>query len=161
MLNRPGLDQILKNEIAALTGGRGADIVIDNVGGSIFDACIRALAWCGRLIVIGFASSEAFDTQDDIDVTQVNDALSARLDPALPYIEAEVVHAVEAEHACTIADVLIRRLHVAYELRDHGRGIAPRVAALMAPRLGWTDRGVEIARADYEDAIARIFTIDP
>ena len=93
--------------------------------------------------------------------TQVNDALSARLDPALPYIEAEVVHAVEAEHACTIADVLIRRLHVAYELRDHGRAIAPRVAALMAPRLGWTDRGVEIARADYEDVIARIFTIDP
>jgi NADPH2:quinone reductase len=32
------------------------DIVVDMLGGDIFDAAVRALAWCGRLIVIGFAS---------------------------------------------------------------------------------------------------------
>src|SRR5689334_1214483 len=40
----------------ALTGKKGVDIIVDMLGGDIFDAAVRALAWCGRLIVIGFAS---------------------------------------------------------------------------------------------------------
>ena len=56
MLDRPDLDSTLKAEIAALTDGRGADIVVDNVGGSIFDACLRSLAWCGRIVVVGFVA---------------------------------------------------------------------------------------------------------
>ena len=32
------------------------DIIVDMLGGDMFDAAVRALAWCGRLIVIGFAS---------------------------------------------------------------------------------------------------------
>ena len=40
----------------ALTDKRGADIIVDMLGGDIFDAAVRALAWSGRLIVIGFAS---------------------------------------------------------------------------------------------------------
>jgi NADPH:quinone reductase len=56
MLDRPDLDQSLKAEIAALTGGRGADVVVDNLGGRVFDACLRSLAWCGRIVVVGFAA---------------------------------------------------------------------------------------------------------
>jgi NADPH:quinone reductase len=56
MLDGPDLDQRLKAEIAALTGGRGADVVVDNLGGRVFDACLRALAWCGRIVVVGFAA---------------------------------------------------------------------------------------------------------
>ena len=56
MLDRPDLDSTLKAEIAALTDGRGADIVVDNVGGPIFDACLRSLAWCGRIVVVGFVA---------------------------------------------------------------------------------------------------------
>ena len=56
LLDRPDLGQSLKAEIAALTGGRGADVVIDNLGGSVFDACLRSLAWCGRIVVVGFAA---------------------------------------------------------------------------------------------------------
>ncbi|MBW7935467.1 MAG: glycerol-3-phosphate dehydrogenase/oxidase, partial [Gemmatimonadaceae bacterium] len=89
-----------------------------------------------------------------------DDALARRLVADLPYIEAEVVHAVEDEYACTLADVLVRRVHVAFETRDHGRGVAPRVAALMAPSLGWTDRGVALALAEFDAAIARIFSVD-
>ena len=37
-------------------GKQGVDIVIDMLGGDYFDAAVRALAWCGRLVVIGFAS---------------------------------------------------------------------------------------------------------
>jgi NADPH2:quinone reductase len=56
MLDSPDLDQNLKAEIAALTGGRGADVVVDNLGGHVFDACLRSLAWCGRIVVVGFAA---------------------------------------------------------------------------------------------------------
>jgi NADPH2:quinone reductase len=56
MLDSPDLDQSLKAEIAALTGGRGADVVVDNLGGRVFDACLRSLAWCGRIVVVGFAA---------------------------------------------------------------------------------------------------------
>ena len=56
MLNQPDLDRTLKAEVAAMTDGRGADIVVDNVGGPVFDACLRSLAWCGRIVVVGFAA---------------------------------------------------------------------------------------------------------
>lgn len=42
--------------VRAATGGRGTDIVIDPVGGDVFDASIRLLAWEGRLVVVGFTS---------------------------------------------------------------------------------------------------------
>ena len=46
----------LREQVYALTGGAGVDIVIDPLGGDYFDAAIRALAWRGRLVVVGFAA---------------------------------------------------------------------------------------------------------
>jgi NADPH2:quinone reductase len=46
----------LKAAIKELTGGKGADVVYDPVGGDAFDACTRAMARNGRLLVVGFAS---------------------------------------------------------------------------------------------------------
>jgi len=57
MLDRPDLDRTLRQEIAALTGGRGTDIAVENLGGRVFEACLRALAWCGRIVVVGFAAA--------------------------------------------------------------------------------------------------------
>lgn len=37
------------------TGGRGADVIYDSVGGDIFDRSLKCIAWNGRLVVIGFA----------------------------------------------------------------------------------------------------------
>ncbi len=48
----------LKAEVKALTGGHGADVVYDSVGGDAFDAASRFMARNGRLLVIGFASGE-------------------------------------------------------------------------------------------------------
>lgn len=48
--------QDLKQAIKDVTGGRGADVVYECVGGDAFHACSRAMAWGGRLLVIGFAS---------------------------------------------------------------------------------------------------------
>jgi NADPH2:quinone reductase len=46
----------LKEEIKRLTGGQGADVIYDPVGGDLFDQAIRSIAWNGRLLVVGFAS---------------------------------------------------------------------------------------------------------
>ncbi len=52
----PGCD--LKDEVRALSDGRGADVVYDCVGGDASEPLIRALAWQGRFLVVGFASGE-------------------------------------------------------------------------------------------------------
>lgn len=46
----------LKEEVKRLTGGNGADVIYDPVGGELFDQAVRSLAWQGRLLVVGFAS---------------------------------------------------------------------------------------------------------
>jgi NADPH2:quinone reductase len=48
----------LRAQVSAATDGHGADVVIDPVGGEFFGAALRALAWCGRLVVIGFAGGD-------------------------------------------------------------------------------------------------------
>lgn len=46
----------LHEKVLALTQGRGADVVIDPVGGDAFDASMRCISTYGRILVIGFAS---------------------------------------------------------------------------------------------------------
>ena len=46
----------LRQRILDLTGGKGADVVYDPVGGAHTEAALRATGWHGRLLVIGFAS---------------------------------------------------------------------------------------------------------
>jgi NADPH2:quinone reductase len=45
-----------KEKVKALTAGRGADIIIDPVGGDVFDESVRCIAFDGRLLVVGFTS---------------------------------------------------------------------------------------------------------
>ncbi len=46
----------LKERTKELTGGLGADVIYDAVGGDAFDQAIRCINWQGRLLIIGFAS---------------------------------------------------------------------------------------------------------
>lgn len=48
----------LKDALKRLTDGRGVDVIYDPVGGELFDAAVRSLAWKGRLLVVGFASGQ-------------------------------------------------------------------------------------------------------
>lgn len=48
----------LKKRAKALTGGQGADVVVDPVGGAYSEPALRATAWNGRFLVIGFAAGE-------------------------------------------------------------------------------------------------------
>lgn len=48
----------LKTKIKELTGGQGADVIYDPVGGRYSEAALRATAWEGRFLVIGFAAGD-------------------------------------------------------------------------------------------------------
>jgi NADPH:quinone reductase len=48
----------LRAQVHAATNGAGVDIVLDPLGGDFFAAALRAMAWCGRLVVIGFAAGD-------------------------------------------------------------------------------------------------------
>src|SRR5262249_53766458 len=45
-----------EKRVMELTGGRGADVIYDPVGGDIFDLSTKCIAFGGRLLVVGFAS---------------------------------------------------------------------------------------------------------
>ena len=45
-----------REAVKALTGGRGADVIYDPVGGDVFDDSVRCIAFGGRLLVVGFTS---------------------------------------------------------------------------------------------------------
>lgn len=51
-------DGALAARVAALTDGRGADVVVDVAGGRTFDQLRRAVAFEGRLVVVGFAAGD-------------------------------------------------------------------------------------------------------
>jgi NADPH2:quinone reductase len=58
-----GADEVVlldgfKDAVAALTGGRGVDVVVDVVGGDLFTDSLRSLGTQGRLLVVGFASGQ-------------------------------------------------------------------------------------------------------
>ncbi len=46
----------VRDRVLELTGGDGADVVFDPVGGDVFDASLRCVAWEGTVLVIGFAA---------------------------------------------------------------------------------------------------------
>jgi len=48
----------LKDRVKALTGGKGADVIYAPVGGDYSEAALRATAWNGRFLVVGFAAGD-------------------------------------------------------------------------------------------------------
>lgn len=91
---------------------------------------------------------------------QQDDAtLSGVLAPGLPYTGADLVYAVREELATTLSDLLIRRTHLAFETRDHGKSVAPRVATIVAPLLGWSDDAKSARLREYLRDVERMFTI--
>jgi NADPH2:quinone reductase len=55
-LSVDNLHDNLRQQVYDANQGKGADIVIDMLGGDMFDAALRAVAWRGRLVVVGFAA---------------------------------------------------------------------------------------------------------
>ena len=55
-LAQPGLRDSVRQQVYAANAGLGADVVLDTLGGDVFDGALRALNWCGRMVIIGFAA---------------------------------------------------------------------------------------------------------
>lgn len=51
-------DGELKDKVKALTGGNGADVIYDPVGGPLFDQCMRCINWKGRVLIVGFVGGD-------------------------------------------------------------------------------------------------------
>ena len=83
-----------------------------------------------------------------------------RIVPDLPYILGEMPYAVEEEQAYTLADLLIRRTHIAFETPDNGRAAARRVVAVIAPLLGWSVARIDGELEAYGAEARRIFAVD-
>jgi len=79
--------------------------------------------------------------------------LADRLQPDHPAVSAEVLHAARKEFARTVADVLVRRIHLFYETRDQGAAAATRTAELLGRELHWT-----LADQQREVAAYRVLT---
>jgi glycerol-3-phosphate dehydrogenase len=80
--------------------------------------------------------------------------LDARIDPALPYLWAEIVHAARHERARKLTDLLVRRVPIFRDAADQGLGVAPQAATMAAAELGWDEARRERELASYRDAVA-------
>ena len=67
-----GADHVLnvgkgfREEVKALTDGRGADVIFDPIGGDVFDESTRCIAFDGRLLVIGFMSGRIAEVKTNM-----------------------------------------------------------------------------------------------
>lgn len=75
--------------------------------------------------------------------------------PGRPEIWAEVNYGVEREMAVRLQDILIRRLHLFYEVPDQAQSVVPRVAARMKQLLGWDQTREAEELRDYFQIVER------
>jgi len=94
-------------------------------------------------------------------LTREEVSLGRPLVEGLPYLRAEAAHGVTHELVHTLADLLIRRLKVAFETRDQGAHAARVAAEVMAPRLGWDTAETQRQLDAYARDAGRIFQVDP
>jgi len=82
------------------------------------------------------------------------DDLGRPLADGLPYLRAEIVYAARHEMARSVDDALSRRTRARLLARDASAEIAPDVASLMAPELGWDDAECARQVAHYRALVA-------
>jgi NADPH2:quinone reductase len=77
------------DQVKALTGGRGVDIVYDPIGDKVAEESLRCLAWCGRLLILGFLGGGPTNIRSNYLLIKGIDAIGVRIgglneaDPAL------------------------------------------------------------------------------
>ncbi|MCW5654335.1 NADPH:quinone oxidoreductase family protein [Hydrogenophaga sp.] len=67
-------------QVKELTGGKGADVVYDPVGGDAFDEAVRAIGWGGRYLVIGFTSGRIPTLKINMPLVKGYDVIGVRYD---------------------------------------------------------------------------------
>jgi glycerol-3-phosphate dehydrogenase len=95
-------------------------------------------------------------------IIKANPELAARLLPAFPYQQAEVIRAIRTEMARTVEDVLARRVRLLFLDARAALIAAPKVAKLMADELGkdqqWQDDQLKSFRSVADHYLTEHFT---
>ena len=94
------------------------------------------------------------EISDLLEIIEEDRKLAQPLTKSLPYLKAEIVYAVTHEGAQSVADVLERRTRIWFEAKDFGLDLAPTVADLIAPYLGWRAPAKKASIAEYEELAA-------
>ncbi len=92
--------------------------------------------------------------EEVLELISSDSALAQRLIPDLPYIKAEILHAVTHEGAVSVEDVLLRRTRISFEASDSGASVAEEVAAIIGPELGWSGRDRRVSVEAFLEVIA-------
>jgi len=136
---------------------------LDQIGGSLERPLREAAGMLGEAdatwparIAHRLASRHGRQAPDVVALGRELD-LVAPLGDGTDHLQAEVAWAARHELALTIDDVLARRMRLAQERPDHAASLAPRVAEILGPELGWdaarqareVDAYLEVARREY------------
>lgn len=113
-----------REEVKALTGGKGADVIFDPVGGDIFDESTRCIAFGGRLLVIGFTSGRIPEVSVNMPLIKGFSVVGVRAGEygrRFPDRGAENVAAIDALAA---AGKIRPHVHASLDLADWREGFA-------------------------------------
>ncbi len=75
--------------------------------------------------------------EEILEIISADKSMAQRLIPDLPYIKAEILHAVTHEGALSVEDVLLRRTRISFEDFYSGSEVAHEVAKIIGAELGW------------------------
>jgi NADPH2:quinone reductase len=95
-LSPTDLRESLRQQVFDVTDGKGVDAVFDPVGGDVFDAALRAVAYAGRMVIIGFASGRIPEVKGHYILLKNISVIGAPLDIHFK-MEPEVMDAAVAD----------------------------------------------------------------
>jgi len=154
VMARDVVDAVQRSLGARVTRSRTADTPL--AGGGLADP-LKAIGAAATLVGDAAVAGRLVHAHGDQwravwSLAEQDAALAQRLDASRPYVMAELRWAAEHELAFTLADLLVRRVPIAFETRDHGRAAARRAAPLVAQWLAWDSAraGAEVDRYDAE-----------
>ena len=75
--------------------------------------------------------------EEILEIISSDSSMAERIIPELPYLKAEILHAVTHEGALSVEDVLLRRTRISFEAFDGGADVAPEVAKIIGDELSW------------------------
>lgn len=111
-------------EVKALTGGKGADVIFDPVGGDVFDESTRCIAFGGRLLVVGFASGRIPEVSANMPLIKGFSVVGVRAGEYGRRFPARGVENVAAIDALASTGKIRPHVHAALDLADWREGFA-------------------------------------
>ena len=113
-----------RERVKELTGGAGADVIFDPVGGDVFDESTRCIAFGGRLLVIGFASGRIPEVSVNMPLIKGFSVVGVRAGEYGRRFPARGAENVAAIDALAAAGTIRPHVHAALDLADWREGFA-------------------------------------